>query len=213
MGSGRLPQVPDSCTTRLLFVASSPAACLHAFHLQFAARLQQLRLSRASLPVPLRQDAGGAAEDDEAPPDSPGLGGVNAVQWKADGSLAATAGWDRRLRCLTPTRPPLLVRAAADDDSGEQQEAQQPALVLHAVLRFHTAAIACLAFSPVQRTEGGRGSASASSSVARPAVLASALSASSRLAAMPSTCRLLSPLPSALLATGGEDARIAVWRV
>ena len=88
-GVGSLPQLSDSCTARVLFVASSPAACLHAFYLHCGRQLRRLRLSGASLPVPLRHDVRGAAEDGgDAAADSPGVGGANAVQWRADGSLA-----------------------------------------------------------------------------------------------------------------------------
>ena len=181
-----------------------------------SAQLQPLRIAHSSTgvavaalePVQLSMDDSQAsASSSSASPSSSLHRGVNAVEWSAYGQLLATAGWDGRVRLFSVT-----------------ELSQRAAIRLLAVLPAHTAAAQCAAFAPSHTDAAfSADSARTANTAATSAVSAvcSAIPASlarfSRSSSLVPSARSPSPLFSLhsaaplLLATGGDDQRVALY--
>ena len=197
----------------LVCVTGSPTA-----HLQPVYVTRSLHSSAVSL-TPLEPVALSMDDSDSSPSDESASAhcGINCIEWCHADRTLATAGWDGRVRLFSVTS--VLPGSS------------HAAIRLLAVLRFHTGAAHCVAFAPTRTAQPAHSGQSdgrlvASSGLAVPAALTTAptgggapsrppsLSPFSHLSSLQRTARsvLLSVGPQAtLLASGGEDHRIALY--
>ena len=211
---------PASGECGVLCVTGSPSAVLHPLYIAHARHSSAVIVSPLE-PVQLSMDDSLSSASLSASSSSSSSSvhrGVNFLAWCCDRQLLATAGWDGRVRLFSVSEapshsPPATIR-------------------LLAVLRFHTAGVQSVAFAPVgsdapthQQPADSSSTASNSSVIAKsvhtptptvsPAPSPASLFIFSHSSSVPASSRslLLSSVGSlaALLASGGDDHRIALY--